>query len=192
MRTKCESLGCLKRMTIRGRYCTMHKTRLQRHGILDWKPITIKQRFMQKVKKSNGCWEWMAFKQRTGYGRFTVNKISRYAPRVSYELFRGPIPDGLFVCHSCDNPSCVNPGHLWLGTTKDNALDKIRKGRHQRCDGEFNGQAIYRWDLVREIRKLHSDGIRQNELMRRYGIKKGTIWAIVNGKIWKETKTPLC
>lgn len=86
-------------------------------------------RFWQYVAKGDGCWLWTAGFGRRGYGKFWVNGHTVGAHRFSYEIAVGPIPDGLFVCHSCDNPPCVNPAHLWLGDALANQRDCKAKGR---------------------------------------------------------------
>lgn len=92
---------------------------------------TLAERFWEKVEKTDGCWLWTASLTNKGYGEFRLNEPSPIlAHRVAYELAHGPIPPGLFVCHHCDNPPCVRPDHLFLGTQKDNAQDMVRKGRH--------------------------------------------------------------
>lgn len=88
------------------------------------------------VRESLGaCWLWTGYVTKQGYGHIkkdhTAGGTMIAAHRASYELHVGPIHDGLFVCHACDNPPCVNPAHLWLGTTQDNTADKMAKGRHR-------------------------------------------------------------
>jgi len=88
--------------------------------------------FLQKIEKTDDCWIWTAAKTPAGYGHFrTENYVAKkYAHRISYKLFVGKIPEGFCVLHKCDNPTCVKPDHLFLGTYKDNADDKSAKGRH--------------------------------------------------------------
>lgn len=95
----------------------------------------IEKRFWRKVQKSDGCWEWQGSKNAQGYGVITEGGKIIKAHRVSYRLHYGDIPDGLFVCHHCDNPCCVRPDHLFTGTALDNALDMRNKGRRAKKSG---------------------------------------------------------
>lgn len=108
------------------------------------------------------------------------------AHRVAWRLVNGPIPEGMWVLHHCDNPSCVNPKHLFLGTPKDNAQDMIKKGRQGDNRGENAGGAKLTAEDVRAIRREYArGGVTQRALARRYGVSKGSIWYIVNYGTWK-------
>jgi hypothetical protein len=97
-----------------------------------------RQRFLSKFKQGtpDECWEWIGSTDIENYGIVKWNKKRFRAHRISYELFKGEIPKGLCVCHSCDNPKCVNPNHLWVGTIKENNTDRTQKGRNADRKGE--------------------------------------------------------
>ena len=110
--------------------------------------MTVEERFWAKVDKSGECWLWTASANARGYGQFMISSRSRApigAHRFAYELVLGaPIPTGLFVCHHCDNPACVRPEHLFLGTPNDNVQDMIRKSRQSTDRSYFRGPRPHR------------------------------------------------
>jgi HNH endonuclease len=135
------------------------------------------------------CWEWTANINPTGgYGTFAsgVGKKLIYAHRFSWLINIGQIPDGLFVLHKCDNPACVNPNHLFLGTTQDNSIDMFEKGRALR-DKENNGRHKVTKMQVEEIRKRYmAGGISQQKLANEYGISQSEISYITTKTGWTE------
>ncbi len=142
-------------------------------------------RFWENVQKTNGCWIWTSGTVAYGYGNLCINGKMQRTHRYSWELHNGPIPDGLFVLHKCDNPLCVNPAHLFLGTHQDNMDDKMSKGRHVSLRGSSHGNAKLDESDVIEIRRRYtSTGITQAELGREYGVDRTTISLIVRRKKW--------
>lgn len=124
----CEVDGCEKQTERSHRYCPMHDKRLRRHGsFVNPTPI---EKLLNKIEiDSNGCWNCRVKTPNNEYGVVRVNGKRIKAHRVSYEHFKGAIPEGLFICHKCDNPSCVNPEHLYAGTQKENIKDMFDRGR---------------------------------------------------------------
>jgi predicted XRE-type DNA-binding protein len=148
----------------------------------------LRERFFSKVAvgADNMCWEWLANKTHDGYGRFKVKGRRVGAHRVAYELAIGPSPEGMCVCHNCDNPSCVNPAHLFLGTQADNMADKVSKGRLRCGRGETQGSAKLTQAKVDEIRELYAGRqFTQSALARAFGVSQMHISDIVRGKCWK-------
>lgn len=153
------------------------------------------ERFHGKYRKlENGCWEWLAGKSQSGYGHFSIKdtkgkKRPFRAHRISYQIHRGPITNGLWVLHNCpsgDNPACVNPDHLWLGTHLDNVRDKEAKGRGVRLHGEDNPCALLRDDDVREIRAAYDTGWwYQSVLADVLQTNRVNLFNIVRGNVWK-------
>lgn len=176
----------------------------------------LAERFWSKVAKSDGCWQWTATLSTSGYGKIGVGPHGAgvlHAHRVSWELHFGPIPDGLWVLHHCDNRPCVRPDHLFLGTVIDNMQDAVGKGRipsgdrhHSRrrpdrlARGDRNGarthpealrrgvshpQAKLRSDQVAEIRSLcESRTSSQAQIGARFGVSQSLVSLIARGEIW--------
>ena len=144
-------------------------------------------RFEEKIyhEPNTGCWLWGAGCDRYGYGNFWFEGRTVSAHRFAYELYVGPIPDGLHVCHTCDIPSCVNPDHLWLGTNQENTQDKVDKGRLVISRGEAHGGAkLTTFDvcLIREL--VAKKELTQREAARSWGVHPVTISEICRRKKW--------
>lgn len=142
------------------------------------------ERFWRNVKKTEGCWLWRATADKNWYGEIMVHGRKRGAHCVSYELAYGPIPEGLLVRHTCDNPPCVRPDHLEVGTVKDNTRDMIKRGRKPIFRGEQAGISKLTEHLVREIRSRHARGEKQNGLAKAYNVHTTTIFNIVHRRTW--------
>jgi len=143
------------------------------------------ERFWSKasIGATDECWEWLASKLPAGYGRFWIAGKLCYAHRLSWQLAYGDIPDGMDVCHHCDNPDCVNPRHLFIGTRADNMQDAVNKGRVHL--GEADGMSKLTREDVLGIRKLLVEGKRtQREIGADFGVSQMTVSYINTGQRW--------
>lgn len=143
-------------------------------------------RFWKHVKANGDCLEWASSKNHNGYGRFGLNNKVIRAHRMSWILAHGEIPGGLLVLHRCDNRSCVNPNHLFLGTAKDNTHDCMKKGRHMNMTGECNQFAKLSPESVKYMRHLYwAERRTPEELAEFFGCKKNNIANVVYRRTWK-------
>lgn len=151
------------------------------------KSPSLRERFDAKVTRRGPaeCWPWSAGRIPEGYGALWDRKRgnNRLAHRLAWEFAYGSIPPGMFVCHRCDNPPCCNPAHLFLGTQADNDADRTDKGRSSR--GTRHPDSKLTPDSVREIRLRVSDGERQADLAREFGVSKTTLSQMIHGKTWR-------
>lgn len=151
---------------------------------MSYKARPVEDRFWEKVDKSGKCWVWTACKQAFGYGKFVIKKGDSpvAAHRLSYELEVGQIPKGLFVLHRCDNPACVRPAHLFIGTQRDNMQDMRSKGRwsykSRNQTGERNPNSILTDAQVAAMLQDLGRGGKPVSVARKYGIQYKTLWAI--------------
>lgn len=151
---------------------------------------SVEDRFWRRVQRGpeDACWSWIAHRSNAGYGAFTRGGKKRIASRVAWELTRGPIPDGVLVCHRCANRACVNPNHLYLGTQASNMVDMILHGNS--LAGTRNPKAKLDWAKVEEIRRLASRGSTQGELAARFGVHQGQISRLLRGLQWRQLDIP--
>lgn len=147
------------------------------------KGLPLEERFQLKYVTGlspSDCWTWLGAKTKHGYGVIRSSGELLYAHRISYEKHKGPIPDGLFVCHKCHNPGCLNPDHLYAGTSQENQLDRRKDGTSN--TGERHGQSKLTEDQVREI--LTSD-LRKCELVKKFNVSFELIGRIRRRDLWK-------
>jgi hypothetical protein len=178
-RTNIARQNCAERGWVKGqprRYLRGHQ--LQNHPRTD--PIL---RFWSHVDRTGDCWLWTSAKLPHGYGQFRLvpGETMRKAHRLSYEWAHGPIPEGMGVLHRCDNPSCVNPDHLFTGTQLDNMRDCRAKNRMplggQRADAKLTVDDVRRIRILAKSQSL-------NSIAREYGVSQPTIRSAVNGTTW--------
>ena len=147
--------------------------------------MTLVDKLLDKlVETDSGCWEFIGGRGGSGYGYISIGyKEYESTHRLAYKLWCGPIPEGMIVCHKCDNKPCCNPDHLFLGTTKDNKLDEMIKGTHVK--GSRQGASKLTEDDVLVIKRLIAEGnIPLTQIGRMYGVTSTSIYHIKNGTNW--------
>jgi hypothetical protein len=141
--------------------------------------------FMERVSKTDSCWLWTGYCNKDGYGELSVKDKGTLAHRLSYSLFNKVDPGDNLVCHTCDNPPCVNPGHLFLGDELINARDMVSKGRQRHS--EDHGNAKFSNAEASEIKRRVSAGeASRGAVAREYGVHKTTICQMVAGTTWNK------
>lgn len=188
----CSFDGCPGLSVARG-LCNTHYMQNRRAGLL---PVgtrargTVEVRFWRFVDKTENCWYWTGrSRSKKGYGNISAGARDanhKLAHRLSYEIHKGAIPVGMVVMHTCDNPSCVNPDHLVVGTQSENILDSFRKGRKisipPHKQGEEHGASKLNNELVKLIR-ASTDSIKSLSIF--YGVSLSSIERVLNRKTWK-------
>jgi hypothetical protein len=191
---KCIVEGCNKDKYHSKYYCSMHYRRLKIFGSLEDRkksPAPLEVRFWRNVDKKSDheCWNWKLKVGSKGYanlGSGGKNGKMLLAHRYSYELHKGEIPKDLYVMHMCDNPRCVNPNHLMIGTPKDNTQDALKKNRLKTgfVDGENHLLAKLNNETVKIIKS--NTELKSVELSKMFNISPQTICDIRKGRRWKE------
>lgn len=196
----CNLENCNKKNKGKG-YCVNHLRRLRLYGDVNFinpnsrKDLTLAERFWLKVEYSNGCWNWKAYKDEDGYGRFKIRKTEKFFPKqttigahiVSFILTFNRLPKDC-VLHRCDNPSCVKPSHLFEGTKKDNMQDCLKKGRVNPRKGENHPKTILTTNEVLYIRKeLKTDKsmLKRRKLADELKVSVNAINNIYYNRNWK-------
>lgn len=156
------------------------------------KKESLKRILLSKINKDvvNGCWNWQGATGFKGYGRIKFEQKVYLSHRISFLVFHGEDPGKLFVCHKCDNPSCLNPDHLFLGSRSENMKDCSAKGRlykNKKEDvvfGEDVGSSKLKNSDIEKIRNLLADGWKQARIARLFGVNRSQINRIFSGKSW--------
>lgn len=153
-----------------------------KHRVRYFKGLSTTERFFKNVEKSDGCWAWTGAVIKYGYGTIMIKKKLWLAHRLSLVVHGIDLPKKMDVCHKCDNPNCVNPTHLFLGTHQDNMIDMVQKGRANRPFGAKHANHVLSDDNIREIRSLNMPA---RAIAKMFNVSHPTILSIKNKKTWK-------
>jgi hypothetical protein len=148
--------------------------------------LSIESRLQKHIKKLDGCWVFTGSLDKDGYGVFNYGRGKQVrAHRMSYEFYISQIPKGYLVCHKCDNPSCINPSHLFLGSHKDNTQDMIKKDRKICLKGSKHHYSKITETDVLAIRQKRLLGLKLKNIGNEFAISFQTVSSICKGKTWK-------
>ena len=192
---KCSVDGCDRPVDCKD-LCGLHYQRLRNHGDVTYSESCPRYLTMDEKLKwygwdvtPKGCWELHGTRDKDGYVVFYAEGKNQHSHRVAYKEWVGPIPDGLVVRHKCDNPPCINPEHLELGTVQDNVNDRVTRGRSNVRRGSESYNAVLTEDDVANIRSRYAQGnVYQRELADEYHVSTSAIGAIVRRKRWKHVE----
>ena len=189
---RCSVPDCGQPVYAKG-LCNKHYQRLRKIGsyldedLKNDSQLSVKERLEKNgVVKENGCIEWAKQRDTDGYGKISIKNYPYAVHRVAYEIYNGPIPPGMLVCHKCDNPSCFNPEHLFLGSSKDNLQDMVNKGRKPRGEKVHNSKLTE--EQVREIKIRLNAGEKVSNIAEDYAVHGRAIRLIKDGINWKHIK----
>lgn len=161
----------------------MNKYTPKQQIIVFWSKVNKNGSIPAHCPELGQCWEWTAFTDRNGYGRFQYNQKGTYSHRASWMIAYGNIPANTDILHKCDNPSCVRPDHLFIGTQQQNVSDMIAKGRH--CHGEQRWNSKLTKVQADEIRERYANGERnKSALGREFDIHESIVRRILKGERW--------
>lgn len=185
---KCSIEYCSKEAIARN-YCHSHYRALMLYGDPEARKQvqhhgkTLTERFFAYVKKTDNCWLWVGYRDPNGYGRMNYNGGPKLASRLSWMIHHGSLPEGSCVCHKCDNPQCVNPDHLFVGSQADNMADMTAKGRARKrgLKGEQHNLAKLTESAVRKIRSSKKSAA---EIAEEFGVSRTTVYDVRNRRIW--------